>query len=383
MHDNALLSAEIITHPGPEYQSASRHWQGIPGIERARNGRLWATWYTGGITEQPGNYVVLVTSDDDGATWTEPMLVVAPPDGCRTYDPCLWHDPLGRLWLFWAQCEGFYDGRAGVWAIRCDDATSATPVFTAPRRLCHGIMMNKPTVLSTGEWCLPAAIWVYVPPVRHELDSERFSNCVVSTDGGETWHRRGGADVPERAFDEHMIVERRDGSLWMLVRTQSGIGESISTDRGITWSPGRPALPGPNSRFFLRRLRSGRLLLVNHEMAAEGNQGRSHLTAWLSEDDGASWLGGLLLDARWQVSYPDGVEADDGRIYIIYDYNRGAHYPGSANALRDREILLAVLTEEDVLAGHPVSPQARLHVRVNRIPDTQPTGAEVAATLPR
>ena len=32
-----------------------------------------------------------------------------------------------------------------------------------------------------------------------------------------------------RQFDEHMFVERKDGSLWLLVRTNYGIGESIST----------------------------------------------------------------------------------------------------------------------------------------------------------
>jgi len=38
----------IIPNPGAEAADGARTWQGIPGIERAPNGRLWAIWYTGG-----------------------------------------------------------------------------------------------------------------------------------------------------------------------------------------------------------------------------------------------------------------------------------------------------------------------------------------------
>ena len=350
--DAALQPTPLQCDPPARYRSATRRFQGIPGIERAAGGRLWATWYAGGNGEGPDNYVLLVTSDDDGATWSEPVLVIDPPGRVRAFDPCLWHDPLGRLWLLWAQSLEWFDGRAGVWAVRCEDSVERSPVWSQPRRLCNGIMMNKPSVLSTGDWLLPAAIWDRQPH-RPELVAERRSNVVCSTDRGQTWRLRGGAEVPHRSCDEHMIVQRADGSLWLLVRTSYGIGQSTSTDGGVTWSDGGPTgLKGPDARFFVRRLRSGRLLLVNHDTA----QARSHLTAWLSEDDGRSWLGGLLLDERVGVSYPDGVEGEDGHLYVIYDRNRR----------EEREILLAVFTEGDVLRGEAVSDGARLKALVNR-----------------
>jgi len=349
----SLQPPPILTVPCPEYDSSTRQWQGIPGIERAPNGRLWAVWYSGGEGEGPDNYVALIASEDDGFTWSEPVLVIDPPGKVRAYDSCLWHDPLGRLWLFWAQSDEWFDGRCGVWAIRCEDSGTATPAWSAPRRLCNGVMMNKPTVLASGEWMLPAAVWACCDPRLTELDEERFSNVICSEDQGETWTRRGGADVPDRAFDEHIIVERRDGSLWMLVRTQYGIGQSFSTDRGFTWSAGEPTdLGGLNSRFHIRRLWSGRLLLVNHHQFT----GRSHLTAFLSEDDGASWQGGLLLDERPNVSYPDSVQAEDGHMYVIYDRERH----------KDGEILMAVFREADILAGTTVGPDARMKQIVNR-----------------
>ena len=75
------------------------------------------------------------------------------------FDECLWIDPKGALHLYWAQSYGFMDGRIGVWESVCEDPDAPAPRFSAPRRLANGIMMNKPIVLSTGEWLFPIAIW--------------------------------------------------------------------------------------------------------------------------------------------------------------------------------------------------------------------------------
>ena len=358
--DPALIPPPVIREPGPEYGPDTRSFQGIPGIERTAGGRLWATWYGGGPTEGPWNYVMLSTSADDGATWSGLTLVIAPPDPVRAFDPCLWVDPRGRLWLFWAQTWRAWDGRGGVWAIITDNPEDASPQWSEPRRLCDGVMMNKPVVLSTGEWLLPASVWSNEPNVEEEHIRDAAdgsgSNVVVSSDEGVSWHYRGGVDIPGRRCDEHQVIERRDGNLWLLARTTYGIGESVSTDGGRTWSPGRPSwIPHvPTARFYLRRLASGRLILVKH--TPPDGRTRSHLTAYLSEDDGHTWQGGFLLDERRGVSYPDGTQAGDGTIHLIYDFERkGA-----------KQILMATLTEADIIAGQAVSDRVRLRVVVNQ-----------------
>jgi len=368
--DPALRPPPVHLEPGPEYAGSKRIFQGIPGIERAANGRLWATWYGGGKTEGPENYVMLATSGDDGKAWSDVMLVIDPPGDVRAFDPCLWHDPTGRLWLFWAQAHSLWDGRGGVWAIVTRDSGVANPKWSAPRRLCDGVMMNKPTVLSTGEWLLPASVWSHKPinliakEYAFDLKERSGSQTVCSTDKGRTWKLLGLSDVKERSCDEHMIVERKDGTLWMLIRTKYGIGESLSTDRGKTWSTGGPSKTVTHiksaARFFIRRLASGKLLLVKHNPASQ--KGRSHLTAFLSDDDGKTWTGGLLLDPRGGVSYPDGVQAPDGTIYIIYDYSRH----------RAKKILMATFTEQDVAKGKCVTDRARLRVLVNQATGTPP-----------
>ncbi len=361
----AFHPADIITEPGPEYADEERLWQGIPGIERAPGGRLWACWYSGGEGEGPDNYVVLATSADDGAAWKAPALVVHPPaDRVRAYDPVPWVDPQGPLWVFWAQSQEYFDGRAGVWCICTEDPDAENPAWSDPQRVANGIMMNKPIVSSKGEWLLPTAVWEREPH-RPELAGERLSNVTASTDQGGTWEWRGGADVPERSFDEHMVVELQDGRLWMLVRTKYGIGQSFSGDDGRTWTPGEDSgIPGPCSRFHIRRLASGRLLLINHYKFTK----RSHMTALLSDDDGKTWQEGLLLDERAGISYPDATEAPDGTIYAVYDHNRGDHYATG----NEKEVLLAVFTEEDILAGQPTSDKCRLKVVVNRAKKTNP-----------
>lgn len=354
-------------HEMEEYLTAGRLWQGIPGIEMTKNGRIFACWYSGGMTEEPGNVIILEKSDDGGESWTDGFLLVKHDDPeVRCFDPTVWMDPKGRLWLIWAQSRGMYDARDGVWAAVSEKPDADEVTFGEPRRVANGLMLNKPTVTSKGEWLFPSALWstsfAKANEEHPELQDEMLANVYVSTDEGETFVRRGGVDMPDRGFDEHMVVEKEDGRLWMLTRTGYGIGQAFSDDGGWTWKDAGPSgHTGPNSRFFIRRLKSGRILMVNHvnptylTNASDWNI-RDNLMAMLSEDDGKTWKGGLMIDARKDVSYPDGVEAEDGVIRIIYDYQR-----------RDaREILMATFTEEDVLCGRPVSGKARFEQLVNR-----------------
>jgi hypothetical protein len=334
--------------PSLDYGPEIRAYQGIPGIERAPGGRLWAVWYAGPEDEDRYNYVCMATSGDGGQTWSE-VVTVIDPDGRgpkRASDPCLWLDPTGRLWLFW-WLNGPGELASVTMAMTTDDPDSARPVWSKPRVIGNGVMMNKPIVSSNGEWLLPTAMW-------HQDYSCRV---LVSNDQGESWFLHGEMNVPiaRRDCDEPMLVERQDGSLWQLVRTKHGIGRGISKDGGRTWSEAEDYLADATSRFFIRRLQSGNLLLVKHGPLNQ-RIGRSHLTAYLSENDGETWIGGLILDERATVSYPDGTQSPDGTIFIIYDWNRAD----------EKQILLAKFTEEDVLAGAGVSSQYRTRVLVNQ-----------------
>ena len=306
----------------------------VPSLAVAPNGRLWATWYAGPTpAEDLANYVVLSTSDDDGRTWQE--ICVVDPDGegpRRTFDPEIWISPDGHLRWFWSDRDSWTIETTGLWMMDWGDSNVVPAQLPMPRCVGTGVMMCKPAVLADGTWALPTCDWY----------TDHSSGVTVSTDGGKTWSFRGGACIPkeDRTFDEHNLVQKKNGDLWVLTRTKSGIREAISKDGGRTWSPSTPAkIKHTSARFFVRRLASGNLLLVKHGPLGQ-DVGRRDLTAYLSRDDGATWEGGLLIDARANVSYPDGDQNAQGTIYLTYDFDRSGA----------REINLVTFTEADVLA---------------------------------
>jgi len=337
--DQSFLNPpQLIDHPSSVdgYKPESRKFTGIPSLAVSPKGRIWAIWYTGKSSgEDENNYVVISTSRDGGNTWQE--ILAINPDGngpARAFDPELWVDPKGKLWVFWAQTVDHTGTIAGVWSITTKNPDSKKPKWSDPKRLTNGIMMCKPVVLSTGEWVLPASTWKL---------TDYSAKMIISKNKGKSWEERGAVNVPKdvRAFDEHIIIEKKDKSLWMLVRTIYGIGESFSTDGGASWSPLVPSkIKHPSARFFIRRLNSGNLLLVKHG-PINMKTGRSHLMAFISKDDGESWSRGLLVDKRPGVSYPDGQQLADGRIIITYDYNR----------TKEQYILMTSFTEEDILSN--------------------------------
>lgn len=357
----------LITNPTDlqRFTAPHRLWQGIPSVECTKKGRLWVTFYSGGDGEpRCGNYCLLCKSDDGGVTWSEPLALSHEGDAARAYDPALWIDPLGRLWFLWSVSPDYC-----VKATLCDDPDADAPVFSKERTVAYDVMLNKPTVTRSGDWLFPAAVWeADLIPADHGMGPSPHptgAHVFVTRDGGKSFSLLGSALGTDRSFDEHMILEKRDGTLSMYTRTSYGIGISRSTDGGATWSPIEDSgIPNPCSRFHVRRLPSGSVLLVAHHNFT----GRNNLSAFLSDDDGETFPHVLLLDERADVSYPDAAVAADGRIYIVYDRERGARY----NAKKDysghaREILLAAVTEADIRAGSLVDPASRLKAVVSAL----------------
>ena len=350
------------------------------GLALTAKGRLWASWIAGG--DGPNSFTVASYSDDRGETWSDVALVI---DGHGTVptrgNVCgrtniigtFWLDPEGKLRLYTDQTLLHFDGRAGIWESVAVDPDAKVPVWGAPRRIGHGHVINKPIVLSNGDWAMAGYMnvtwangnYACVVGAFSGLDAERGTTCYVSTDKGATWEKRGTVRGRSLADDwnESQLVELKDGRLRVFMRAVVGYGRMLvadSADGGRTWTKpfSLPSMDGPNSRFQVTRLKSGRLLFVTHGAPAascKDKQGRDRLTAYLSEDDGATWLGGLEL---WHgsASYPDCCQGPDGTIYVSHDHDRD----GAA------EIWLHRFAEEDVLKGRIVSLGGRLNLLVSR-----------------
>jgi predicted neuraminidase len=278
-------------------------------------------------------------SDDAGASFTTPAVMAGPRAGSRAFDPTLWLAPTGALWLIFNR--GNKDqAEHGVYARTCAEPDAATPAWSDEFRVGYdapfSFRMNKPTVLTTGEWLMPVT-HARAPVHAWFAGSAQLQGVGISRDEGRTWTLHGAVEAPNWAL-ENMIVERRDSVLVMYIRTGAGvIWQSVSRDRGLTWSAGAPTtIANPGSRFHVRRLPTGDWLLINSPDPTR----RTGIVACLSRDEGATWEGRLVLDARDQVSYPDAALAADGTIWAVHDRDRGGV----------GEILLSAFRPDDVRA---------------------------------
>ncbi len=337
-----MIPVIVNTSPGEEFQLSRRFWQGCPTILRTPKGRLYAGWYSGGTGEPaPDNYNLLIKSDDEGWNWSPPVAVVA-SDMKNEYiaiDIQLWLDPFNRMWMFITQrylgekWKITDTGHLALWAAVCEDPDAENPVWGKPQYITNGFLRTQPTVLSNGDWLLCAYNWCH----------DHYQYC-RSSDQGRTWINCKAGKKQNPDFDETMILERKDGTLLMLARDiKRQLVKTESSDlAGSSWSDGTyTTLLNAGSRFFLRRLKSGRVLLIHNE----AHDFRRNLVAKLSEDDGETWPYSLQLDdaetPERSISYPDAVESEDGRLFIIYDRGRNTF----------REILMAQISEEDIING--------------------------------
>lgn len=356
MLDNARkIPCEMLLNPtDPKYAENIRLYQGCPTVAATRGGRIFLGWYAGGTREpHMDNYNVLVKSDDGGKTFGEPILII--PSNKETLvhalDIQLWVSPKNELWVIWTQnnvevstdgvrpeglhpdcpwvsVEGydFPDFEHASWVSVCKDPDAKELVFEKPRYFGRGFLRCKPTVLSSGRWLF----------FNYDQLSDRYSYS-ISDDGGKNFIRKYGAKKCPTQFDEGMAYERTDGSVRMLARAHGGkIAECVSVDGGDSWScAALTDIPNPDTRFYISRTPSGRVILVNNH----AEKGRTDMTVYLSEDDGVSWKYKCTVDPRVS-SYPD-VDFYGDRIYLIYDHER----------IGEREILFLDFTEEDIING--------------------------------
>lgn len=211
-----------------------------------------------------------------------------------------------------------------------------------------------------------------VPPTgRHETVIE------YSDDGGASW-RLSASKLTSPCYEgyngsnegacEPCFEELRDGSIWMLMRTQAGcLYESFSKDSGTTWSQAAPSRfrtsTGPAN---LLRHRDGRLVLTwnNCELPPKHEGvgvygGRDALHIAISNDDGRTWQGfrEIYLDHRRNdnpaasgdrgTAYPLAACTEEGQIVVLAGQGKGGRNP----ILVDPDWITATSAESDFRDG--------------------------------
>jgi len=279
----------------------------------AANGDLVCVWYGGSYESAEDQVLFLARRLKGSRQWTPPEVVVSNP-GQPPGNAVVFRDGIDRLWIVWGRMESERPIRRGAgWGecrlmYRISEDHGMT--WSADRELedTYGSLpRNAPVTLSDGTLCLPLT---GRPGGRHG------SYLLMTNDHGATW--RPGALIP--GASQPTLIERDDGSLFVMMRHRPNIMQSISGDRGATWSPPHKSeLRNPDAGIAMRRLANGHVVMVfNNSTVA-----RSPLSIARSTDQGETWEKALDIESNpGEYSYPCVIQTPDGLIHVTYTFRR-------------------------------------------------------------
>ncbi|MEX2511863.1 MAG: sialidase family protein [Cyclobacteriaceae bacterium] len=171
---------------------------------------------------------------------------------------------------------------------------------------------------------------------------------MYSDDGGLTWASSSNEleieidnnKVTRYGAIEPEMIEREDGSVWMLIRTTHGrLFQSISWDQGETWTdPESTDFISSDSPACLLRLNDGRMVIFWNSCQRWDNPrsyamgGREVLHAAISTDDGLTWEGFRevarspdleINQGDRGTAYPSAEEMENGHIILVTGQGEG------------------------------------------------------------
>ncbi|MDR2675167.1 MAG: hypothetical protein LBC18_09995, partial [Opitutaceae bacterium] len=118
----AEVPAEIVVKPAGAL-AKGRPYQGTPSsVVTASGQKLFVAWYGNGVDENYDNYVMVATGDARTLRFGDLKLVIRSPHlgKVRCYDPAVWRDASGRVYISWCQNAEGHRPR-GTWCIYTDN----------------------------------------------------------------------------------------------------------------------------------------------------------------------------------------------------------------------------------------------------------------------
>ena len=234
---------------------------------------LWTHGYPGerawnasgpGLTPKETGQFLLVKSDDDGRTWSEPINIT------------------GQI-------------KNPDWTL----------LLEGPGR---GITTQDGTLVFPAQY--------------KDAEGMPYATIISSQDHGQTWQIGSGA---KSNTTEAQVVQLTDGSLMLNMRDNRGGARSVyvTKDVGRTWTAhptSRQALIEPISMASIisHKYQGNRFLLFSNPNSTEG---RHHMTIKVSPDDGLTWPKEyqVLLDEGTGSGYSCLTAIDENTIGILYE----------------------------------------------------------------
>ncbi|MCC5936325.1 MAG: exo-alpha-sialidase [Lunatimonas sp.] len=322
--ESGYLSGELIyrldNKPTPQVHAST--------IVETPSGMVTA--FFAGTHEKHPDVGIRVSRLEDGAwTWPEEVANGIENDTLRypCWNPVLFLPKEGPLMLFYKVGPSPMDWWGMLMTSEDDGKTWSSPTkLGEDPKIGHllGPIKNKPIQLEDGTIINPSSVEL----VDGE-DVKWMTHFEVSRDNGATWEVIGPINDGE-VFDaiQASILTHRDGTLQILCRTRQGvISTSYSKDQGRTWSEmAATSLPNPSSGTDAVTLADGRHLLIYNHSTREGEEpkARNILNLALSSD-GEEWQPVMTLEnepIRAGYAYPAIIQSSDGLVHITYTYNR-------------------------------------------------------------
>jgi sialidase-1 len=162
----------------------------------------------------------------------------------------------------------------------------------------------------------------------HSHYDKQQAGVYWSTDNGKTWTRSISlAEIPGTPIMEPGLIELRDGTILMNLRTKLGsVYFSKSSDGGQNWSsPQASTVTAPESPSTMSRIPGSDVMLILHNPAAEkGWSRRTPLAVSCSHDEGQTWQTQALVeqDTSFCYSYPSITWDREHMLLTFYQWSR-------------------------------------------------------------
>ncbi len=333
----AQPSGELIFAPGSA-PFASSH---ASTIVELKNGDLLAAWFGGTAEGKPD--VAIWSARKSGATWSAPVEL-AREQAIPCWNPVLFHDAAGRLWLYykfgpspqqWAAARKYSDDEGQTWsAPQHLPAGLLGPIRAKPLVLKSGIIVAGSSVEAYHTW----AAWIE----RSIDDGKTWAklgpfdpNVTLSSAGIANPQAASAISIPDASANygiiQPSVVLLSAKHLRFYARSTTNIGRIVvadSFDNGATWTQPHPIdVPNPNSGIDAVVLRDGRVVLVYNNTAT----GRTPLNLAVSTDGEHFRMFYTLEDQPGEYSYPAIIQAHSGDLEITYTWQRKSirhvHFP--------------------------------------------------------